>query len=47
MMFSVNNAGEVYQNGEKLKETKDIAVYENILPSLIKMASKEFHMNIK
>ncbi len=47
LMFSVNNAGEVYESGNKLKESKDLALYENILPKLINMASKEFHMNLK
>ena len=46
-MFSVKNAGEVYESGNKLKESKDLALYENILPKLINMASKEFHMNLK
>ena len=47
LMFSVNKSGEVYENGEKLKQAKDLALYENILPKLIDMASKEFHMNLK
>ena len=46
-MFSVNKSGEVYENGTKLKQTKDLAIYETILPKLIDMASKEFHMSLK
>lgn len=47
LMFSVNKSGEVYENGTKLKQTKDLAIYETILPKLIDMASKEFNMSLK
>lgn len=47
LMFSVNGSGEVYENGTKLKQSKNLALYETMLPKLINMASKEFHMNLK
>lgn len=47
IMFSVNNSGEVYENGNKVKNQKDIAIYETILPQIINKASKELKINLK
>lgn len=46
--FSINNTGEVYENSTtKIKSTKDIQLYESILPKLINKASKEFRISLK
>lgn len=47
LMFSVNDSGEIFENGTAIKSKKDIALYENILPELITKASKELKLNIK
>ena len=47
LMFSVNNNGEVYENGNMIKNKKDIAIYENIIPELINKASKELKLSLK
>lgn len=47
IMFSVNNSGEVYENGNKVKNKKEIAIYETILPQIINKASKELKINLK
>ncbi len=47
IMFSVNNSGEVYESGNKVKNKKEIAIYETILPQIINKASKELKINLK
>jgi hypothetical protein len=42
-----NNNGEVYENGNMIKNKKDIAIYENIIPELINKASKELKLSLK
>ena len=47
LMVSVSNNGEVYENGNMIKNKKDIAIYENIIPELINKASKELKLSLK
>ena len=46
MMFSINNLGEVFENGEKIKYQKDVNLYEILLPKLINKASKELRIKV-
>ena len=47
LMFSVNNNGEVYEKVNMIKNKKEIAIYENIIPELINKASKELKLSLK
>ena len=47
LMFSINDTGEVFENGNLIKSKKDISLYESLMPELINKASKELKLDIK
>ncbi len=46
LMCIINDNGEVFENGDLVKNTNEIALYEEILPKLINKASKELKIKV-
>ena len=44
IMFTVQHNGEVLENGEVVKNAKELNLYEKMLPELINAASKELKL---
>ena len=47
ILFSVNKNGEIYENGERVTNKKDLELFEDIVPKLITKASKELRISLK
>ena len=46
IMCTIKDTGEIFESGTPIKNTKEIALYENIIPALINHASKELKIKI-
>lgn len=46
IMCTIKDTGEIFESGTPIKNPKEIALYENIIPALINHASKELKIKI-
>lgn len=46
IMFIVNNNGEILENGTKVRNPRQVELYEKILPELINRASKDLKIKM-
>lgn len=46
IMCSINDSGEIFENGTPIKKQEEINIYEKILPELINRASKELKIKV-
>lgn len=46
IMCTIKDTGEIFESGNPIKNPKEIALYENIIPALINHASKELKIKI-
>ena len=46
LMCVIKNTGEIIENGNPVKDPKEINIYEQIVPALINLASKELKVKL-